>query len=395
MLRRRVPEEGTVSELEILDRLVAFDTVSRNSNLELVGYVREYLAGHGVEATILPSADGRKANVLATIGPSDRPGLLLSGHTDVVPVDGQAWTTPPFRLTRENGRVQGRGTCDMKGFVACCLALVPALVARDLVLPVHLALSYDEEIGCFGAHGLARHLRETGLRPLAAFVGEPTRMAVVNGHKGSCGVLTEVQGLTCHSSRPDQGVNAVYHALDLIGFLRAKADALAAAPDPGSRFEPPYTTIGVGTIEGGTARNAVPGDCRFQWDIRATRPGMIEAICGELEAFGEREVLPRMRERCPEAAITTALAYDVPPLVAEPGGAAEALAARFAGTDASETMAYGSDAGIFQDAGISTVVCGPGDIAQAHVADEWIEVAQLEACSRFLERLADHATNPD
>lgn len=320
---------------------------------------------------------------------------MLSGHSDVVPVDGQSWTHPPFRLTREGGRVYGRGTCDMKGFVACALALVPRLAASDLALPVHLALSYDEEIGCFGAHGIARHLREIGLHPLAAFVGEPTRMAVVNGHKGSCGVLTEVRGLSCHSSRPDQGVNAVFHAVDLIGFLRAKAEALAAEPDPGSPFDPPYTTVSVGVIEGGTARNAIPGDCRFEWDIRATRPGMIEAICGELSAYAEREVLPRMRDGYPEAAISTTIAYDVPPLIPEPAGAAEALAARFAGRDASETMAYGSDAGIFQREGISTVVCGPGDIRQAHVEDEWIEVAQLEECSRFMGRLADHATNPD
>ncbi len=312
----------------------------------------------------------------------------------MVPVDGQTWTHPPFRLTRENGRVYGRGTTDMKGFVACALALVPRLAAGELALPVHLALSHDEEIGCFGAHAIASHLREIGLRPLAAFVGEPTGMAVVTGHKGSCGLLTEVQGLSCHSSRPDQGVNAIFHALDLVAFLRRRAEALEAAPDPGSPFDPPYTTVSVGVIQGGTARNAIPGDCRFQWDIRATRAGMIEAVRGELDAFGEREILPRMRERVPEAAITTSIAYDAPPLVAEPAGAAQALAARFSGNDGTETMAYGSEAGIFQREHISTVICGPGDIRQAHTEDEWIEVAQLEECSRFMNRLADHATNP-
>jgi acetylornithine deacetylase len=380
------------SALAILDRLIAFDTVSRNSNLPLVAYVSDYLTGHGIAHDVLPSPDGNKANVLATIGPADRPGIVLSGHTDVVPVDGQTWAHNPFRLTRVGDRLYGRGTSDMKGYVACVLALAPLLAGVDLRLPVHLALSYDEEVGCYGVHGIVEHMRHLGLRPGAALIGEPSRMGVVNGHKGSCGMLTRVNGASCHSSRPELGVNAVFHAMDIMTDLRARGDAFAAAPDSVGVFDPPYTSISVGVIRGGTARNAIPGDCGFEWDIRATRPGVAEAVQQAVQQQIDATVLPAMRARNAGCTVVTEMVYDVPPLVPQPGCAAEALAKTLSGANATGTVPYGSEAGVFQLAGIPSVICGPGDIAQAHTPDEWIEVAQIEACTEFLERLLAHVS---
>ena len=380
------------SAVEILDQLVAFDTVSRNSNLELVGWLRDYLARHGIEHAVLPSPDGTKANVFATIGPADRPGIVLSGHTDVVPVDGQTWQHDPFRLTQEGDRLYGRGTSDMKGYVACILAIAPSLHAAKLRTPVHLALSYDEEVGCLGVPGILQHMQAQGLRPAAAVIGEPSRMGVVNGHKGSCGMLTRVEGLSCHSSRTDLGVNAVFHAIDLIGVMRRRAEALAAAPDSVGVFDPPYTTVSVGVVHAGTARNAIPGDCRIEWDIRATKPGMVEAVQGEVRDYADTVIVPAMRARHPGAQVVTEVVYDVPPLIPQPGSAAEVLAQRLSGSNATGTVPYGSEAGAFQAAGIPSVICGPGDIAQAHTADEWIEAAELEACMRFLDRLVVHAS---
>jgi acetylornithine deacetylase len=378
--------------IAILDRLVAFDTVSRNPNRAIIDWIRDYLAGHGVVAELLPNEDGTKANLFATIAPPDGPadgGLVLSGHTDVVPVDGQDWQHDPFRLTEEGGRLYGRGTTDMKGYLACVLALVPRLIPAELRVPVHLAISYDEEVGCLGVPFIVEHIHSLGLRPEIAFVGEPSRMGVVNGHKGSAGMLTEVTGLSCHSSRTDLGVSAVFAASDIIQELRRRAEALAAAPDSLGVFDPPYSTVSVGVVRAGTARNAIPGDCRIEWDIRETRPGVVQSVQEGVQAFIDADVLPAMRARYPEAAVETRAVYDVPALLPE-GGAAEALAKRLTGTNASGTVPYGSEAGYFQRAGISTVIVGPGDIAQAHTADEWIARSEIEACCAFLGRLADH-----
>lgn len=373
--------------LKILDRLVGFDTVSRNSNLALVDYVHGYLEEHGIAHVVLPSPDGTKANVFATIGPADRPGIVLSGHTDVVPVDGQNWTHDPFALTRVGDKLYGRGTTDMKGYVACMLALAPELQRAGLRAPVHLAISYDEEVGCYGVHGIVAHMHAVGLSPRAALIGEPSRHGIVNGHKGSTGMLTRVGGLSVHSSRPEQGVNAIFHAMDVIGWLRERAAALAAAPDSVGVFEPPYTTVSVGVIQGGTARNAIPGDCRIEWDIRATQPGRAEAVVADLDSFVEANVLPGMRARHPQAFVTTTMIYDVPPLLPQPNCAAEALAKSLTGANSTGTVAYASEAGVFQAAGIPSVIVGPGDIAQAHTADEWIEISELGDCLALLQRL--------
>jgi acetylornithine deacetylase len=377
--------------LAILERLVAFDTTSRNSNLKLVEYVRAYLDEHGIPHVVLPSADGAKASIFATIGPADRPGIVLSGHSDVVPVDGQDWTRDPFALTREGDRLYGRGTTDMKGYVACMLAVAPVLHRASLAAPVHLAISYDEEIGCFGVHGIVAHMQSIGLHPTAALIGEPSRLGIVNGHKGSSGLLTRIGGLSGHSSRPDRGVNAIFHAADFLVWLRARGEALAAAPDSIGVFEPPYSTVSAGVISGGTARNAIPGDCRIEWDVRATRPDTTDRILADLEKFVAAEMLPAMQVRHPGAFVLTERSYDVPPLLPATGCAAEALARTLTGANSVGTVAYASEAGVFLAAGIPSVICGPGDIAQAHTADEWIEVGQLAACLAHLHRLSTQA----
>jgi acetylornithine deacetylase len=380
------------SAVAILEKLVGFDTVSRNSNLALIEWVKDYCLQHGVAPTVIPNADGSKANLFATFGPADRPGLLLSGHTDVVPVDGQTWSHDPFRLWEADGRLYGRGAADMKGYLACMLALAPQLSKANLSRPIHFALSYDEELGCFGAPDIIRHIRETGLRPAVALIGEPSRMQVVNGHKGSCGMLTLVTGVTCHSSRPDLGVNAAFYGMDIIAALRRRAEGLAAEPDTIGVFDPPYTTISVGLVRAGAMRNAIPADCRIEWDIRATRPGFVETTRAETRAFIEREIIPVMRARAPTTDVTTEVIYDVPLLLPETDGPAEALAKRLTGATTASTVPYGSEAGMFQSAGMSTIICGPGDILQAHTADEWIAISEIEACMAYFDRLVGYAS---
>ena len=380
-----------LSEIELLDRLVGFDTVSRNPTTAIVAFVADYLKDLGVASTVLPDETGQKANLVATIGPASAPGFVLSGHLDVVPTDGQDWTRPPFRLTREADKLYGRGTTDMKGFVACMLSRVPQMLTEPLSRPLHLVLSYDEEVGCLGVPGIVRHLDATVAPPIACFVGEPTEMGVVGGHKGSTGFLTVVEGKACHSSRPDLGVNAIFHAADQIGELHRYADELKASPDAGSPFELPYTTVSVGVIGGGTARNAIPGDVSFQWDIRATKAGMIEALTERFSTYAAQRVVPAMRAKFAEAKVTTTMVYDVPPLVPDPGSVAETLAKRFASRNRTATVNYGSEAGIFQKAGIPTVLCGPGRDSEAHITDEWIDVGELARCLSFLDAVIAEA----
>lgn len=380
-----------LSEIELLGRLVAFNTVSSRSNLDLIDFVRTYLSGLGVDSLVIPDETGTKANLLASIGPSDRPGYVLSGHTDVVPVDGQEWSRDPFTMWREGGRLYGRGTSDMKGFLACALASVPRMLADPLNEPFHLAFSYDEEVGCLGVPAIVEHMQTTLPPQRAVFVGEPTNMTVVGGHKGSAGLLTTVVGKACHSSRPDLGVSAIFHAVDLIGELRGYAEELRMSPDADSPFEVPYTTVSVGVVQGGTVRNTIPGDCTFQWDIRATAPGMVKRLSERFGEFVDGKVLPAMRIEYADAAVTTKVVYDVPPLVPVSGSVAETLAKRFAGHNDVTTVNYGSEAGIFQAAGMPTIVCGPGGDTEAHITDEWIAVEQLERCMTFLDRLIGHA----
>lgn len=371
----------------LLERLVGFDTVSDRSNLALIDFVRDYLAGFGVESTIVPNAAGDKASLFATIGPADRPGLALSGHTDVVPVEDQPWSSDPFKLVERDGRLYGRGTTDMKGFSACALAAVPEMLAQPLKTPIHIVLSYDEEIGCLGVLPTIERLGRDLPKPLAVFVGEPTEMAVVDAHKSIFGYITEVTGYESHSSKPERGANSIFAAAELIGEIDRIAADMRARGDKSGRFDPPYTSVHVGTIHGGTQLNIVPRHCRFHWEFRGL-PDLNESeIPDRLADYAREVVLPRLRRGYPEAKIETWLENHVPLLAPDPGSIAERLALRFAQANRTHAVPFGTEAGHFQAAGIPTVVCGPGSINEAHAPDEFVSRDELRKCSAFLARM--------
>ncbi len=368
---------------EMLAKLVSFNTESQNSNLDLIHFCRDYLAGLGVESTLVPSEDGNKANLYATIGPEAPGGVVLSGHTDVVPVAGQAWSSDPWTLTERDGRLYGRGTCDMKGFDAIALALVPEMLAAPLKRPVHLALSYDEEVGCLGARVLVKAMAAAGIAPSAVIVGEPSMMQVVTGHKGGTRMLTTVTGHAVHSSRVDVGVPAVMVAGTLIEWHNRTMAENKARAGSDSPFEPPYSTLHVGTVQGGTAVNITAEHCVFSHEVRVVPGddgmdyvGRYKALAAELEAG--------MKAIAPATGIVVEITSQTPPLGPEADGAAEALSRRLTGDNGSHVVAYGTEGGLFQAAGWSTVVCGPGDIAQAHQPDEFITIAQLDAGTAFV-----------
>ena len=382
------------TSLDMIRRLVAFPTVSRDSNLALIDFVADYLSGFGIGCQLTFDDDRRKANLYATLGPRDRPGICLSGHTDVVPTDGQDWHSDPFQVTRKDGRLYGRGTCDMKGFLAAVLALVPEFLERRLETPVHLALSYDEEVGCIGVRRLIRALDDLPVRPKLCIVGEPTGMKPVIGHKGKLAMRCHVRGLECHSSLAPTGVNAVEYAAELIVFLRALAQSRQRNGPHDEAFDPPFTTIHTGTVQGGTALNIVPRDCRFEFEFRnlpADDPAMLMA---EVTSYANNTLLPAMRETCPEAAIEFEQITSFPGLLIAETDPATELVKALSGANDTGKVSFGTEAGRFQAADIPAVVCGPGDIAQAHKPDEYVSVEQLVRCEAFLRRLIERVSAP-
>ncbi len=381
----------------LLARLVAHRTVSSDSNMDLIADVRAYLAGHGVESRLVPNADGTKANLLATIGPNVPGGAVLSGHTDVVPVEGQPWSSDPFALVERDGRLFGRGSSDMKGFIACALAAVPQLVAAKLARPIHLCFSYDEEIGCFGApHAIALFGAELP-RPALCVVGEPTMMRPVVAHKGSWVNETRIVGREAHSSAPHLGANAIVYMGRFLVYLDELQQALRARGQadavPGVDFDPPWTTVGIGKISGGTAANIVPRECRLTWEFRAL-PG----VDGEAIHAGAQAKIDALdaaiKREAPEASVTLHRYANIPPMRPELDGPAAKLAMSITGANAPITVAFGTEAGQFQQAGISTVICGPGDIAVAHKTDEYTTREQLAQCDRFIGKVAEWAARP-
>jgi acetylornithine deacetylase len=371
---------------EMLARLVSFNTESQRSNLELIHFCRDYLTGLGVESRLAPSPDGQKANLYATIGPKLDGGVVLSGHTDVVPVAGQDWSSDPWTLTERDGKLFGRGTCDMKGFDAIALALVPEMLAAPLKRPIHIALSYDEEVGCQGARVLIAAMAEDGLKPSAVVVGEPSMMQVVTGHKGGMRMRTTVRGHAVHSSRVDVGVPAVMIAGRLIDWHNQVMDENKARTAPGNGFEPPYTTLHVGVVQGGTAVNITAEHCMFTHEVRCIPGESFESY--EQRYRAEVAALEaQMQAIAPGTGIDFVVTSDTPAMGPEQNGAAEELCRRLTGDNGRHVVAYGTEGGLFQRAGWSTVVCGPGDIAQAHQPDEFITLAQLEAGTQFVRKL--------
>ncbi|MBC7137762.1 MAG: acetylornithine deacetylase [Defluviimonas sp.] len=379
-----------LSPREILAKLVSFPTVSRDSNLPLIDWVEGYLASHGVESRRVPNADGSKASLYAVIGPLVPGGVVLSGHTDVVPVDGQHWSGDPWVLEERGGRLYGRGAVDMKGFVALALAAVPLAIGAGIRRPLMLALSHDEELGCEGCRAMVEEMAASLPAPEAVIVGEPSMMKVVTGHKGSTAFKVHVKGFEVHSSIMHTGVNAIMEAAKLICWANAQ-NAANRARTPGPRaaaFVPPWTTLHVGTIAGGTAHNITAGECRMGLDVRVVPGEEIEDWVAAAEAKAA-EIRAGMQAVRPEADITLERYFTVPPLLPEPGGAAEALMRRLTGDNASHVVSYGTEAGHFQRSGWSAAVCGPGDIEQAHKPDEYIELAQFEAGWAFMQRVVE------
>jgi len=376
--------------IAMLGKLVAFDTTSRGSNLALIAFVEAYLGGLGVTSTRVPNAEGNKSNLFASIGPMVEGGIVLSGHTDVVPVDGQPWSTDPFTLTlKPDGKLYGRGSCDMKGFLALALAAAPDFLAAGLRRPIHLALSYDEEIGCLGAPDMIAEIARTLPRPALVVVGEPTSMDAVSGHKGIASFRVTVTGREAHSSLTHLGVSANMAAVKLMSSLIALSEHLERSADPASLFLPKGASLTIGQINGGTAVNILARECVFLFDLR-TPPGMdpMEVLDG---FFAEAEAMDAaLKARAPEAGVKVEIRAVTPPLAPEHDGPAEAFARRLTGDNGpARVVAYAAEAGQFQQAGFSTVICGPGSIDQAHQPDEFVEVSQMERGAAFMARLAE------
>ena len=376
---------------EMLAELVRFDTTSRNSNLPLIEFVEAYLDAQEVPHFRVDYEGGRKTNLYATIGPDMAGGIVFSGHTDVVPVDGQDWASDPFTLTERDGKLYGRGACDMKGFIAVALALVPRLKQMKLKTPIHLAFSCDEEVGCKGVRPLVAHLNEQLNKPRAAFIGEPTMMKVVNAHKSAVTFLTEVKGHEAHSSLTNQGVNAIMVAGEVISEISQIRKELIAIGDPTHRFNPPYSTIHVGVISGGTAKNIIPRHCEFTWETRLLPTADHELVPKRMEAL-RLKLEPEMKAVAQDVGIATRSTNEVPGLRPEDGSEAERLALHAAGANATHAVSYCTEAGLFQQIGIPSVICGPGDIAHAHKPDEFVSVEQMQACEKYLWKLAESCT---
>jgi acetylornithine deacetylase len=378
--------------LPILEKLVAFDTVSRNPNRPLADWVEAYLRGLGVEVRRVPDETGDWVNLWATIGPADVPGYVLSGHTDVVPVDDQPWSSDPFRLRVEDGRAYGRGTTDMKGFDACVLAMVPAMLEKPLARPIHLALSYDEEVGCKGVRRLLAELdRLCPVRPAGVIVGEPTSMEVVIAHKGKESWRTTVTGTSAHSSLAPMAVNAVEWAAELVVAIRAIGRRLATEGPFDPLFDVPHSTAHVGQIHGGTTLNIVPELCWFDWEFRTLPAVDLPALVAEVKAHAFERLLPAMRKIARHVEIRFEQLTELPPVDIAPEHPLTTLTKALAGKNGHKKVAYGTEGGLFRrDGGIPAIVCGPGDIEQAHKPDEFVELSQLAACEAFLERLIAH-----
>lgn len=379
---------------EILSRLIEYESISSNSNLDIVEYIENYLRQFGVGSRRVPDSTGKKASLLASIGPLDRPGVVLSAHTDVVPVDGQAWSSPPFTATVRDGRVVGRGATDMKGFIACVLAQVPRFQKSATQTPVHIALSYDEEVGCRGAPDLVAAVAALPMRPTLCVVGEPTGLKVVRAHKGKVARRIEVRGRGGHSALPHRAVNAVVAAARIVSALAARAERLMQTGPHDAAFEPPWTTLHVGSLHGGSALNLVPDHAELEFEIRAVPGTDVAAILTDIDAALET-VRGDLRRQAPEADILVEEIAAYPALAAAADDAAVVTIARLAGdNNPPTTVSFGTEAGLYAAAGIPTVVCGPGDIARAHKADEWIGLDELAACDGMLGRLASMLSRP-
>lgn len=381
----------------MIERLIAFQTVSRDSNMGLIEWVRDYLHGHGAKTRLTHDATGKKANLFATLGDSTKPGLVLSGHTDVVPVDGQIWDTDPFAVTERDGKLFARGSADMKGFIGIALAQAPKFVAAlnssRLDAPLHYALSYDEEVGCLGVRGLIRDLEESGIRPAGCVVGEPTSMQPIIAHKGTHRFRCAVHGREAHSSYVTHGVNAIEYAARLVVYIRQVADRLAQIEKRDYGFTVPYSTLSTGLIRGGIAANVVPKDCEFHFDMRTLPQASPDALYQEIRTYAEA-LAREMQAVDPQSGIDLVWASQTVGLAASETDAIVRWAMQLSGNSTVGKVSYGTEAGLFQKMGVPTVICGPGDIAEAHRPNEFVTLEQLAQCEAFMNRILETGYAP-
>ncbi len=373
----------------ILADLVAFPTVSADSNLELIAYAAERLSACDASLHVMRDESGHKANLFATIGPQVDGGIVLSGHSDVVPALAEEWQSDPFVLREADGRLYGRGTCDMKGFIAATLAMAPRYGKLGLKRPIHFAFTYDEEVGCLGAQHLINDLTSMGIKPSVAIIGEPTEMRIIEGHKGCFEYTTHFTGLEGHGSRPELGVNAVEYAVRYVTRMMELAAEVQKMAPKGSRFEPPWTTVQVGQISGGMARNVIPGHCAVEWEMRPVSKRDADHVKSGLQTYCDEVLLPAMQHVSPEAGILTETIAEVAGLVPADANEARAIVSALTGQDDADLVAFGTEAGLFQSLGMSAVICGPGSIAQAHKPDEFIAISGLQDCLDMLTGLEE------
>lgn len=375
--------------LAMVRQLIEMPTVSRDSNLALIYWIQEHLQSLGVESTLVYDDSGKKANLYATLGPQDKPGIVLSGHTDVVPIDGQEWNTDPFTLTEKDGRLYGRGTSDMKSFVAVALSYAPKFLAQKLETPIHYAFTYDEEVGCLGAKKLIQVLKDMPVKPKACIVGEPTEMQVIAQHKGKKSWRVDVRGFECHSSLTHLGANAVEAAAELIAFIKGLARKKRAHGPFDGEFAPPYTSLHTGTVNGGTALNIVPKDCSFLWEIRYLPQDDVDALYDEVVAYARNKLEPELKAIDPSCGFTFTQISEFPGLATDDRAGVVELAKALTGANRVQKVAFGTEAGLFSELGIPTIVCGPGSIEQAHKPDEFIALEQIALCEAFMARLLE------
>jgi acetylornithine deacetylase len=376
--------------LDVVKDLIAFDTTSRDSNLALIEYAQTLLEKAGARCRRSFDATGKKANLFATLGPDGDGGFVLSGHTDVVPVDGQDWSSNPFKPEVRDGKLYGRGACDMKGFVGTALSLTGDIGRAKLTRPIHFALSYDEEVGCVGVTGLLDDLQQQGIKPALAIIGEPTLMQVVGSHKGGAKMVTRCCGHEHHSSAPDKGANAVMMAGEFVAMLDDVWTGLRTDRD--ERFDPPYSTVQANMIAGGSAVNILAREALVTWEYRCLPDRDAEAILRDVAQRTARDILPKYQARAAEAAFDTQIHARYPGLAMDEHSPAVSLARELTGANRIEAVAYGTEAGHFQRAGISAVICGPGSIEQAHRPDEFCAISELEACEAFLRKVIAKAS---
>ena len=376
--------------IELIKKLISFDTTSRNSNLDLIKFIEDYLTSHGIESTLIYNEGEGKANLYATLGDPTKSGVMLSGHTDVVPVDGQNWDTDPFKVVEKDGKLFGRGTSDMKSFIALVLAYVPKFLERGLDTPIHLAFSYDEEIGCIGVRRMIDMINTLPVKPRMAIVGEPTSMGVIVGHKGKRSYKAHVRGLETHSSLAPQGVNAIEYAAELIAYLKFMARRISEHGPHDDLYDVSHTTVHTGVIRGGTALNIVPKDCHFDFEFRYVGdddPNVIEA---EIHEFSAQSLEPHMHKISPETGIDITCSNDMPGLDLNADEEVVTFVKALAGKNDHSKVAFGTEAGLFHTrAGVPTVICGPGSIEQAHKPNEFVELSQLDEATIFMDRLMD------